>query len=130
MTRIDVDLEGVQSMQETIDDLRDRYEDDATWVVGTNVEYGVYLEFGTRDMQPYPWLFPAARHVMASKADRLADESDSTEELVRKVAHAIERQAKENVSADRGSGRSPGTHPDHPKRDTSFLVNGIRAERL
>jgi len=27
--------------------------------VGTNVEYGKYLEFGTSRMPPYPWLFPA-----------------------------------------------------------------------
>jgi len=27
--------------------------------VGTNVEYGAYLEFGTRYMPAYPWLEPA-----------------------------------------------------------------------
>ena len=27
--------------------------------IGTNVEYGKYLEFGTSRMSPYPWLFPA-----------------------------------------------------------------------
>ena len=27
--------------------------------VGTNVVYGPFLEFGTRNMPPYPWLFPA-----------------------------------------------------------------------
>ena len=27
--------------------------------IGTNVEYGKYLEFGTSRMPPYPWLFPA-----------------------------------------------------------------------
>ena len=28
-------------------------------VIGTNVVYGKYLEFGTSRMPPYPWLFPA-----------------------------------------------------------------------
>lgn len=28
--------------------------------VGTNVDYGRYLEFGTQNMQPRPWLIPAA----------------------------------------------------------------------
>lgn len=28
-------------------------------VIGTNVKYGKYLEFGTSKMPPYPWLFPA-----------------------------------------------------------------------
>ena len=27
--------------------------------IGTNVDYGEYLEFGTSRMPPYPWLFPA-----------------------------------------------------------------------
>ena len=27
--------------------------------IGTNVEYGKYLEFGTSHHPPYPWLFPA-----------------------------------------------------------------------
>jgi len=28
-------------------------------LVGTKVVYGTYLEFGTVNMPPYPWLFPA-----------------------------------------------------------------------
>ncbi len=28
-------------------------------LVGTKVVYGIYLEFGTVNMPPYPWLFPA-----------------------------------------------------------------------
>lgn len=28
-------------------------------VIGSNVYYGTYLEFGTVNMPPYPWLFPA-----------------------------------------------------------------------
>jgi len=28
-------------------------------VVGTNASYGKYLEFGTRYMEPRPWLYPA-----------------------------------------------------------------------
>ncbi len=27
--------------------------------IGTNVYYGIYLEFGTTRHPPYPWLFPA-----------------------------------------------------------------------
>lgn len=27
--------------------------------IGTNVDYGTYLEFGTSRMPSYPWLFPA-----------------------------------------------------------------------
>lgn len=30
-----------------------------TGIVGTNLKYGAYLEFGTEDMEPRPWLAPA-----------------------------------------------------------------------
>lgn len=30
-------------------------------VVGTNLDYGAWLEFGTRDIAPRPWLLPAFR---------------------------------------------------------------------
>ena len=29
--------------------------------VGTNVKHGVYMEFGTKDVAPRPWLLPALR---------------------------------------------------------------------
>lgn len=32
---------------------------DATVDVGTTLEYGAYLEFGTKKMKARPWLFPA-----------------------------------------------------------------------
>jgi len=33
--------------------------DELSATIGTNVEYGKFLEFGTSKMPPYPWLFPA-----------------------------------------------------------------------
>ena len=32
---------------------------DGEVVIGTNVKYGKYLEHGTVNMPPYPWLYPA-----------------------------------------------------------------------
>lgn len=37
--------------------------DQFRWRVGTNVEYALYLEFGTRRMAPRPFLRPAAEKV-------------------------------------------------------------------
>lgn len=34
-------------------------ESTLTGQVGTNVKYGAWLEFGTKDMEPRPWLLPA-----------------------------------------------------------------------
>lgn len=125
-----VNVSGYEATQVAFEDLEEQWGDSATWVVGSNVEYAVYLEMGTRDMPPYPWMRPAVRDVLNNQADDLADESDSTEEFVKKLAFAIERQAKQNVSADRSVDRSPGTDPEHPKRDTGTLVNSIRAEKV
>lgn len=40
-----------------------------------------------------------------------------------------EAQMKKNANANR-SGRSPGTHPDHPVPDTGNLVARIQARRI
>lgn len=52
--------------------------------IRTLLDYGAYLEFGTRNMPAYPWLGPAARkHLAGFKARiRLA------------VQHALQRQSR------------------------------------
>jgi len=43
-----VEIDGLGDMFEDLDDLEDDYGDDGeNWQVGTNVEYAIYLEFGT-----------------------------------------------------------------------------------
>ena len=99
-------LLGATSLLDTFDGLRDRWAGgSATWTVGTNVEYAVYVEFGTSRMAAQPYLRPAAERAMA-KADRFADESDSADELVEKLALQVEREAKELVPVDTGNLRA------------------------
>ncbi len=43
--------------------LQTTYPDDLTAVVGTAVEYGPYVELGTRFMAARPFLYPAAEKV-------------------------------------------------------------------
>lgn len=41
-----------------------KYEKDGqAYLVGTNVRYGAYLEFGTKDIAPRPWLSVAVKRV-------------------------------------------------------------------
>lgn len=81
---------------------------------------------------PYPFMRPAIREFEANPetfitehTTKAIDEIDSTEELVRTVASALETAMKENVTAQSASGRSPGTHPEHPKVQTGELRRGI-----
>jgi HK97 gp10 family phage protein len=41
--------------------------------VGTNVKYGPHLEFGTRNMDPRPWLFPAFERQRRNFLNRLKE---------------------------------------------------------
>lgn len=127
-------LNGMRAALDAFRDVRDGYGAEAKWVVGVGVEYGAYLEFGTSRMQPYPFLFPAARDVWRRSFDPLEQRAHSqpnpTEWLVQELALAIENQAKVNADAanEAFSGqRSPGTHPGHPQIQTSSLVGSIEA---
>jgi len=122
---------GVDDLIDTLRDVKTRYADGIVYVTGTNVEYSVYLETGTENMEPYPFLFPAMRDVARSWEKYGDVESiDSMEALVKAIAFDIEAQAKKNVRAAAGTGRSPGTHPAHPKVQTGNLIGSIRTERV
>lgn len=46
-------------LRSSITNRLDIEDDKLIGIVGTNVEYASYLEFGTSKMQAYPFLFPA-----------------------------------------------------------------------
>jgi hypothetical protein len=100
-----LELLGTASVLEALDDLKD-FAGEAEYVVGTNVEYAVYVEFGTSKMEAQPYLRPAAERVMEQEADAIAADAESTEEVVRDIALAIERHAKEEVPVDTGNLRA------------------------
>jgi len=89
-------------------------------------------------MPPYPWFRPAIREfrldpeglITANSGFSSIDEIPDTDTLVKTVASALESKMEANVSAESASDRSPGTHPDHPKRVIGNLVNSIEAVRV
>lgn len=89
--------------------------------------------------QPYPWFRPAINEFKANPKQFIRentdfeslDELDTAAELVATVAAALQSKMEDNVNAqDPSRDRSPGTHPDHPKRDTGTLTASISAQRL
>ncbi|WP_248908150.1 hypothetical protein [Halocatena marina] len=95
-------MTGVGSLLNTVNDIKERWFTTTTYIVATNIEYGIYVEFGTYKMAAQPYLRPAADHARRN-IDRWAANADSIDELVRDVALEIERYAKEVVPVDEGT---------------------------
>lgn len=87
-----MNLLGYASVVGEFNDLADQIDDDTTWIVGSNVEYSIYQELGTRHMPPQPYLRPATRKA-TKQAEEIVKNTDSTEELVKQIALQIERDA-------------------------------------
>jgi hypothetical protein len=137
MVQFDIELDSA-SVRESLNDLVDEWDTDAVYVTGTNVEYAVYLEFGTRKMPPYPFFRPAIVQFKADPEGFLTGntafssvrEIPNGDQLVRALATAFENQITANASALSGLDRSPGVDPDHPKRVTGNLAASISAQRV
>jgi hypothetical protein len=113
VTEIDIDV-GLGSVLEAIDDLQERYAGGgATWVVGTRVEYAIYVNFGTRNQDPQPFFSAAIAEAQTDLAGFVASntrttlgQADSADELVQTVALALERRMKELAPVDTGTLRA------------------------
>lgn len=98
-----VQVLGFSALSSALSDLVDiQLKDDAVYVVGTNVEYAVYQEFGTRHTASQPFLFPAARSVERDMG-RVAGQAQSVPDAVKLVALEIERRAAQNAPVDTGN---------------------------
>lgn len=93
---------GFGAMMGEIENLQINIKSDAVYVVGTNVEYAVYQEFGTSKMAAQPYLRPAVREV-EREIPRLAEKAGSADELVKLVALEIESVAADKAPVDLGN---------------------------
>lgn len=81
---------------------------------------------------PYPFFYPAVREFQANPEAFILKNSalnsleaiESTEDAVESIATSLQAQMRKNANANR-SGRSPGTHPDHPVVQTGNLTARI-----
>lgn len=97
-----IQLHGLGSALKALDGIQMRLDDNAVYVVGTNVEYAIFQEFGTSRQEGTPHLFPAARAVQRD-AQRIAGDANTVEEAVKRLAFAVERGAKERAPVDTGN---------------------------
>lgn len=88
---------------------------------------------------PYPWFRPAVNEFIANPDAFIAKNTEldsltgvsSAEELLQTIAFALQSQMRANASAQSHAvSRSPGTHPEHPQRDSGNLVARIQAIRV
>lgn len=73
------------------------------YLVGTNVEYSVYVEFGTSKMAAQPYLFPAAEAVMQEIHQIWEQVNYDINDLISTVALRIEAYAKLRCPVDTGN---------------------------
>lgn len=97
-----VNLTGVGSLYAALDGMEERWTTEVTYVVGTNVEYAVYVEYGTSKMVAQPYLRPAAERTNR-QLDQIAAQTDGVEEFVRLAAMQVERIATEVVPVKSGN---------------------------
>lgn len=97
---------GIGQAVRAFNTVREGFSGDARYIVGVGAEYGAYVEFGTSKMAAQPYLFPAARHVFETEYERHAERATSADDLVRRLALAIEREAKTRAPVDTGNLRA------------------------
>lgn len=90
---------GFAAVMEALEDLRPGPS--AEWVVGTNVEYAPYVEFGTSRMGAQPYLRPAVDRARGN-IDSIAGNADSLDEALRLIALDIEKESKNRCPVDTG----------------------------
>lgn len=165
MTRFGIEVD-TSDVAETLEDTRDKWETNREYVVGTNVEYAVYLEFGRGPVEPtgdtealrfedeegniiyraraeghppYPFFRPAIMEFEADPEAFIIKNTDFTafreipnaDTLVKAIAEGLVTQMESNAKADNPLvDRSPGTHPDHPVRQSGTLIASIQAVRV
>lgn len=95
-----VDVDGLDGVLTSLEEEKPD-SNRTTWQVGTDVEYAVYVEYGTRHMEAQPYLRPAFNQTMR-EADKYAARADDVDEFVELLAESVEEKAKERAPVDTG----------------------------
>jgi len=106
MSDFSLDVDGIEraidEVREQIDDVQSRAE----FVVGTGVEYAIYVEAGTRDMDPRPFFQPVINEVrlqgvggfLKHNTQTSVEALDTLDQVLKALVFAIERRVKEIIT--------------------------------
>jgi len=106
MADFSLELEGLKNVIESLNDLEADLDSDRSFLVGTAVNYAVFLELGTADMDPKPFFRPALGELRAKGVEGFIRDHtettvaalDSVDQVVAAVALALERRIKEIIT--------------------------------
>lgn len=101
-----MNLTGVAQFVDALDDLKDTYTASSDgWVVGTNVEYGLYQEFGTYSQPGTPHVRPGV-DATRSGLPRIAAQASDLDAFMRLAALQLEEEIKRRAPVDTGNLRA------------------------
>jgi len=98
-------LTGAARLTDAFKSFSKQLDGPVTYVVGTPVEYSVYVEFGTSRMAAQPYLRPAVEQASRNVAAIFAA-ADSLAAGIAELALEIERVAKQLCPVDTGTLRA------------------------
>lgn len=102
-------LLGFNRTMDMFERIQTRFDGNAVYIVGSDVEYSIYVELGTSSMAAQPFLRPAVRDWQRdpqgyiSKHTNHNGDFESLDDLVRVSALAIERDAAQRSPVDSGN---------------------------
>jgi hypothetical protein len=105
MSDFEFELNGITNLKEEFADEIEDWSDSGSVYVGTAVEYSIYLEYGTSNMDPRPYFRPALAEAKEDLTAFIGDHTDTSvaaietaDKLVSTIALAIERRVKEIIT--------------------------------
>lgn len=103
---IELDLEGGSEFEMRLRELENDLDATVPWVVGTAVNYAIYLEFGTSKMDPKPFFTPVLIEVkqqgvegfIRRNAGRNVESMDDIDDVIAALALSIESRVKKLIT--------------------------------
>jgi len=107
-----LNLDNLEETIEAIDDVAEQAKSDRRFLVGTAVEYSIFIEVGTEDKDPRPFFRPALQEVRSKGvAPFVAENTETTvrakfetggmDAVLTTLALALERRIKEIITTKR-----------------------------